>query len=614
MLLFQAVENLLNALAKHESGATARSLAQSVQTLFPMVPNISDSIGCVAIPPAKWLLHLIPRVPDAVLPEIISALGNLSFYCCASPKASKILKRKLMLACRNKELAKRICYGINEVSKDASSAKKITCLMSMLSVVCDGLDHALFLDVFSKSVLLPKVRAEQFVIDSCKEALGQISESTFSDTLLPNMKKSLLRSPEVAIFGVVKILESATFPLDKYSNDLIKGLGALLGSSSDELRDAAIDGIVAIANLAEAPVVEKIVNYLLEQLSAAKTSEQRVAFLDGVAKCAKAKNANPDALEKIAANIVSKLTVPDKEAHENVVAAQWKASTIWARRLNNNSPALVSAFKNAPQLPIPVRHIGYRSLANIFTSRDMKSLPAEAEKQLWQELDNSAKEPLQFISLASLLLKSCESGTPNHTKVWSKVTKYDSILKDKPLGSICADDAIAWIDLLEKSILERPFSDTPGSYPPFLLKTLTLLMFWPDWQVRRRASLAVERILVIEESYFAETLADVIFLETISGFIDQTLRKVRSSHPDPSTFTVPGEWYVQAVRLLLTPKGPELEKLAIHTLLLASLPRLVEVDGSVWLRWVHSQADSSRWKESDVFRKTAIDRVLQCPD
>ncbi|ETN74988.1 hypothetical protein NECAME_12597 [Necator americanus] len=37
---FKAVENLLNALAKHDSGATGRSLAQSVQTLFPLTPNI----------------------------------------------------------------------------------------------------------------------------------------------------------------------------------------------------------------------------------------------------------------------------------------------------------------------------------------------------------------------------------------------------------------------------------------------------------------------------------------------------------------------------------------------------------------------------------------------
>ncbi|KAK6741484.1 hypothetical protein RB195_009377 [Necator americanus] len=611
---FKAVENLLNALAKHDSGATGRSLAQSVQTLFPLTPNISDSIACVAIPPAKWLLQLFPRVPDAVVPELISALGNLSFYCCASPKASRVFKKKLLVLCRSNEQATRLNNGVSEVGKDAASAKKMLCFMSFLFTACDTVDHNMFLDVFSKSVLFPKVKAEQFVIDICSNGLSQISSSTFRDVLLPNIKKSLLRSPEVAVFGIVCAIDSVTFPLDEYLSDFLKGFGALLTSSSEELRDAAIAGVVALAKSGEAATVEKIVNYLLEQLSAAKTSEQRVALLEGVAKCAKAKNANHEALEKIASGVVTRITSPDKETHENVVTAQWMAATVWARWLSNSSPALTTVFKNAPQVPMVARHIGYRSLADIFASRGMKSMPTECEKQFWQELEAASKEPVQFICLAALLLKSCEVGTPNHTKVWGKVTTFDSVLKDKPLAAMCADDATTWVDLVEKAVLERPFSDKTGCYPPLMLKSLSVLLFWPDWQVRKRASLAVERILTIEESHFAEALADVIFTETINGFLDQTLRKVRHNHSDSASFTVPGEWYVLVLRLLLTPKGPELERLAIHTLLLASVPRLVEVDGSVWLRWMHTQADSDRWIGGEVFRETAIERVLKCSD
>ncbi|KAK6020176.1 hypothetical protein OSTOST_14175, partial [Ostertagia ostertagi] len=146
------------------------------------------------------------------------------------------------------------------------------------------------------------------------------------------------------------------------------------------------------------------------------------------------------------------------------------------------------------------------------------------------------------------------------------------------------------------------------------LKSLTILLFWPHWQVRKRSSLALERILAVEESHFAEALADVIFTETINGFVDQTLRKVMQCHQDPLSFSVPGEWYVQVLRLLLTPKGPEMEKLAIHTLLLASIQRLVEVDGSVWLRWMHGQASTAHLETSDLFKETAISLVLRCPD
>lgn len=88
-----------------------------------------------------------------------------------------------------------------------------------------------------------------------------------------------------------------------------------------------------------------------------------------------------------------------------------------------------------------------------------------------------------------------------------------------------------------------------------------------------------------------------------------------SGCPTPvDSWQVPGEWYVSTLRLLLTPKEPELDKLAIHTLLLASVQRLVEVDGSVWLRWVHEHRESKTWQASEVFRETAIQNVLQCKD
>ncbi|KAK6057556.1 HEAT repeat protein [Cooperia oncophora] len=490
----------------------------------------------------------------------------------------------------------------------------MVCLMTFLLKMQADIDHNLYLDMFSKSILLPKTRPEQFVIDFCGAGLSSISASEFRDHLLPNIKKSLLRSPEVALFGIVKAIQSSKHSLDDFVNDLLKGLTSSITSTSEEMRMTAIAGVAALATMAEAPTVEKIVNYLFEQLTAAKSSEQRVSILDGVASCADAKNASSSALEKVANGVIAKATTPDKEGHENVVAAQWNSAFAWAKWLSGNSSALAAAFKSAPLLLSAVRHIGYRTLAKIFSRCEMKALPAECEKQLWQEFDAVHKEPLQFISLSLLLMKSSNAGTPNHSKVWEKVSVYDGVLKDRALSAMSTDDAFAWVDLTEKMILERPISNTPGSYPPMCLKSMTILLFWPHWQVRKRSSLALERILTVEESHFAEALADVIFTETINGFVDQTLRKVMHCHQDPLSFTVPGEWYVQALRLLLTPKGPEIDKLAIHTLLLASVQRLVEVDGSVWLRWMRGQASTAHLENSDLFKETAIKLVLRCSD
>uniref|UniRef100_A0A158PBY9 TOG domain-containing protein n=1 Tax=Angiostrongylus cantonensis TaxID=6313 RepID=A0A158PBY9_ANGCA len=342
----EAMEKLLNALAKHDSDAALCSVAQTILTSFPLIPNISKSIAGSAIAPSKWLLQYFPRVSDAVVPELISALRNLSFYCSISPKASKIFEKKLRILCRDDKQVTRI-----------------------------------------------------------REAC--------------------------------------------------------LTSSSADLNSAAINAIVKMASIVEAPATEKIVNYLMELLAAARFPEQRVIILEGLAKCAET-DKDDCIFEKIASNLITKFAAPDKEG----------------------------------------------------------------------TLD------IQLLRLASL---------------------------------------------------------TSTSYPALILKTMTILLFWPNWQVRKCARLSVERILRVEKTHFAEALASEIFTETINGYVDQTYRKLKHNQLDSSA-TVLGEWYVQVLRLLLFTEGTELDELAIHTL------------------WMHSQADSNRWEASALFQERVVNLVLCCTD
>lgn len=114
-------------------------------------------------------------------------MGNLSFYSCANPKASRIFEKKLGQLVAVEKQAKRLQGGIREVCKDAASSKKMVCLMSymlkvnfpdravselltllrVLKVQNGCLDYSLFIDVFSKAVLLSKAVPESFVVVRC---------------------------------------------------------------------------------------------------------------------------------------------------------------------------------------------------------------------------------------------------------------------------------------------------------------------------------------------------------------------------------------------------------------------------------------------------------------
>ncbi|KAJ1349629.1 hypothetical protein KIN20_005224 [Parelaphostrongylus tenuis] len=282
---FKAVEKLLNALAKHDSDATLCSIAHVVAALFPLLPNISQSIAGLAIAPSKWLLQHFAEVSDAAVPELISALGNLAYYCSICPKASKIFERKLRTLSSGDKQAKRIRESVSEICKDASCLKKMLCFVSFLFLVDNRIDHDLFIDLFSKTILFSKSRPEDFVIKICDKGLSRISSESFHNLLLPNIKKSLLRSPEIAVFGVVRVIESIKFSIDDCFSDLLNGLSPCLTSTSEELSSTAVSVVVKMASKVEAPATEKVVGYLMELLSGARSPEQRVIILEGLAKC-----------------------------------------------------------------------------------------------------------------------------------------------------------------------------------------------------------------------------------------------------------------------------------------------------------------------------------------
>ncbi|KJH53106.1 hypothetical protein DICVIV_00604 [Dictyocaulus viviparus] len=264
---FKAVERLLSALAKHDSNATLCTVAHSVLTLFPLTPNISKSIAGLAISPSKWILMYFSYVSDDVVKDLVSSLGHLSFYCCIDSKISSIFEKKLRKLCLDNKQSIRIRNGVFDICKEASCSKKMVCLMSYLFLVNSFDDQDLFLDQYSKSILFSKTRPEDFVLKLCGNGLKCVSAASFHDLLLPNIKKSLLRSPEIAIFGVTKVIESLMFPIDDCFDDLLDWLSSCLKSSSEDMGRAAVNALVAITPKVDESVVEKIVNYLMELLT-----------------------------------------------------------------------------------------------------------------------------------------------------------------------------------------------------------------------------------------------------------------------------------------------------------------------------------------------------------
>uniref|UniRef100_A0A8R1HWX1 TOG domain-containing protein n=1 Tax=Caenorhabditis japonica TaxID=281687 RepID=A0A8R1HWX1_CAEJA len=610
---FQYVSRLLHALAKRDFSSTLKSLQQTIISSLGIISNLSESRAISQVPTAKWLLALLSGNSAENTSETFSALATISYWMAGSRKAWKIFVRKLAaVLSSNSNLLKLIEKEAGAIGKE-SPEKVLALLSAVASARKSAVSPAVFVDLLTKSVLLAKTRPPQFLVDRISsEFIPHLSEKDFNDNLLPNIKKALLRSPEAAIFGIQGIVENVNFSLDTSAQDLLKSTTASLQNADENIREAAIAIAVFLTKKAQGAVITRVVNTLYDQFSAAKTPENRISLLQGVARIAKVSE-NQD-LDKIAADVIAKTAKADKDSHDGTVEAQWHTAAEWAARLNDTSASLTVAFKEAAKLQPAVKYIAYRNLYSIFEKKELTLLPSGTDaKPLLAELEVAPKGELSSIGLALLLLRTSKPGSIEHTKAWSRASHAESVFKDKFLSATKWQEAVAWARLAELVILQRPVASksAPPSYSPFALKSLSILLFWPHWQVRQQASKSLLNILAVEKALFAEALADLIFTETANGNIDSMLRRAPGS-PPCADWKVPGEWYVSTLKLLLTPKEPELDKLAIHTLLLASIQRLVEVDGSVWLRWVHEHRESKTWQASEVFRENAIQRVLNC--
>lgn len=104
-----------------------------------------------------------------------------------------------------------------------SNPEKVICLIAAVIRAApqdSGKWLPVALDFYVKGVLLPKVRPPQHVIVSCfyrrnvefcvstgrlqaasESFLKSATHETFKETLLPSVKKAMLRSPEIAVHG-----------------------------------------------------------------------------------------------------------------------------------------------------------------------------------------------------------------------------------------------------------------------------------------------------------------------------------------------------------------------------------------------------------------------------
>ncbi|VDK54425.1 unnamed protein product [Anisakis simplex] len=620
--------------------ALVKHLSESFTHIF--VPNRtaitkwSSHTSAIAV---KWLLmfaekHRFEEKSD-LINSFIVGLASLAFYNVFEKKNVRYVR------CRYKELFNRFALKtfVDSIDRHYNTAsvslESAECLVALLCLLplneCREDAIELFLKIVLKSILMAKQRSSAHILRACSELIEQLNVNQIKDELLPNAKKAMLRSPEVAIFAYSDILRYVKVDLSAFAVDIYKTIAGSLVSTDDDVRSCASKAVIFLArNVSDTTALQSLIKAIFATYSGSDgkitTSLQRIGVLETL-KGVSAHNVYGKENADILGNEVLSHLIPliPPEVHDATLTAMWDALVVWAERMSSISTQILPLFK-APHKTNTSRFATIKAMLSLFSKCGYDMFDDAMVKIIETVRKSQTVSAGEWIG-ASLLLLNCNNDDIRH-KLMNSIVSDEFIHKDKFVTSLKKSDALLLPQLAAKLITDRPYSNTGESeYAPSALRCLFMALLWHEYEVRKYALSHLKKIITAEGVRFTATFVQHFYEYIILGDADQIHHKTYSAPSTASAQTesdhkeiesgVSGKWIMDTLRVLLIQFNAKNEKqetifmLITSTLLVCSIPSVVETAGLEWMRWFRNiENRSSIFDENSEMIDRCVDKVL----
>ncbi|GMS89544.1 hypothetical protein PENTCL1PPCAC_11719 [Pristionchus entomophagus] len=594
---------LLSSLDSSNHDVLLFHLSEAIATLkLHPSPSVSiskgpTSLACLFVD----LLH--STVSDAsLLKSVAGALCTLGYYVLIrKPPRTFTAKLAKFVEKMGSDALIPLIASVGDSSVEAGLGGA-----AIVSLVTPSLCPDSFLNLFGKGVLMAKQLPQYHLITVSSSYLKNLTLAKFNEIVLPQLKKALLRSPEVAVYGTSIVMSSVSFCTDSLLGDLLKPILGLTTSSSDEVRVESLKTVKGLGVHTTEKGLATLMNGVLTQITGCKSPEQKAALLETLEGLESKEGVKEEEMDKVIVDIITALFKTAGETNEVVLRAHWNAVARLAMKVKDKKK-LAFLFTDWTKLSGPSRSCALRSLALIVVENGGTEIPSGTEKIVMGGIEKSGKEPLEMIPLTLILLHLISPSSDEYAKAVKTLNGSDVILKEKHLQMMRSEDVIVMNNLTHKIIAET--KDIPSS---LLLRSLIVSSTWKCHSVRSIAHSTIKNLTEKRPDTFPAAFAKELFETVENGWMDQMVRKTRSSEDG----SVSGSQLITLSSLILTPHS-HFESLATRALLLSSLPRIAEEDGSVWLRWFHQLEkvkEAKEWISSESTVSSLLTTVFGCAD
>uniref|UniRef100_A0A7E4ZU80 TOG domain-containing protein n=1 Tax=Panagrellus redivivus TaxID=6233 RepID=A0A7E4ZU80_PANRE len=634
-------------------------LGRLVDTLFQLDPklslkHLSDAVLAVAVPNvallttraatgatfvARWLVVgiLANKKLDndaALLKKAVSAFAGAAFYAAYLPK------RVLSVSNQTNKLFKAdpdlVLSSLKEFSSDSAGGDLKALVLIALLLKKDSAASksdklpalkTTWLDTYIKVALLAKTPLNSDYFAKLNTVLSYYTPKELEETFLPNVKKALLRGPEVAAPAILDFVKHLPFESDVFAVAFIQALASSITSTSDAVRESSVAAVGVIAGLiGDSSVLEKYSQQLFDLFKAnASKLPQRTSVAIAILSATKnVKSGSAKIPESVVLNFQKILP---SETNSAVLHLLWDAFTTWILKGEKLEKASIDVLKKGVSSSGDSKSLALTSAATVldrFSSVPVDTDILKAATAVCAAAKSEQTVHVDFIPSASIvLLANAQKGEHVDPVLFETLSTKDSLLREKVYTSFAGEQGKLIPILAKRALLSSLRPTNATDYPAPIVKLLCASLVWPNYIVRQTAVDVVKKLTIVEGAKLRKTLVESLLEAARTDAFDEVYTKasgIKSHGEDAHEAVVPSAFYAHALLSLLPEKksdyDSEEEHLAFLTssLFLASAPRVVEHDGAIWLHWVENQVELRDLVHSDDFCNLVFDRVLATKD
>uniref|UniRef100_A0A1I7Y9J1 TOG domain-containing protein n=1 Tax=Steinernema glaseri TaxID=37863 RepID=A0A1I7Y9J1_9BILA len=475
------------------------------------------------------------------------------------------------------------------------------------------------LDAFVKEVIFSKVRPSESNLDKYNGLCYSLELDLWQKELLPQIKKGMLRSPEVAIFGIERLLEVCPIDLDSLEADLQKMFLPSISSSNEGLRDASLRCSVLLVRKLKSPAalystVYSVIKVLGTKLPAVEHKFAIIAAAAEMSVCSKLLDQSK--LQDICDAIIKAAAAESQDA---VAAQLYDILEHWISNVASPWSGFQSMFTNIIKSSHSQARLAALRIISVFCADHECTFLSNAAiissiESAYKKAGDSIQNIAELWPLALLYWKAKISGSADY----NLITLNDNFKKGRLVSASSSKDAIVMVKLASK-LLSHCVSQQ--EVPELVSYFFFVAFCWPDYHVRKMAEDTIKSAVLENKFQFLSGFFAYGYKVLNESGLDQIMEKVylngTTPNEKPQQFMIPGRMFRSLAVFLFNLADlhslsvEQCRTLLMSALPLCSLPRFVECDGSLWIRTLDRlRCGSEAFFSDETFCRDLVEKVF----